>query len=181
MKILITTPLYPPDIAEPAPHVKELAKRLKSNHGVSILTYGNFPEKINSVEILATSKQKPLPIRLVNFFILLIRSATGADVIYSENGASVELPVLIASTLLSKPLLLHIGDTKAYEFAQKNRLHRFIHKLIERKATAVIVHRTLPKPEILPFGEGASEDTKKYEIEWERHIGELLYHMKKYG
>src|SRR3989344_9051256 len=40
MKIVLATALYPPDIAPPAPYVKELATRLAANHEVTIVTYG---------------------------------------------------------------------------------------------------------------------------------------------
>ena len=180
MKILITSPLFPPDIAEPAAHVKELARRLSIDFDTSVATYGTLPEKVENVPIHTTSKRRPLLVRLFLLTLLLMQHGRSADIVYSENGPSVELPVFIFCALFRKPLLLHIGDTKAYTLAQENTVHRFIHRLVEKQAKAVIEHRTRAKPEILPFGESVVNKVTLYNKEWERHIGEIEYHARKY-
>ena len=180
MKILIASPLYPPDIAPSASYVKELAKRFPKDHLVTILTYGNLPERVEGVTIATTSKKRPLFIRLLTFTILLVRYMKDVDAIHCENGASVELPVVIVATLFKKPLLFHIGDEKAFQSAKTNKAHAFIHSLIKKKAVAVIDHRTPPKPEILPFGDSVAEKVTVYEKEWERHIAELLFNLEKH-
>lgn len=74
MKIVLATPLYPPDIAAPALYVKELAKRIATLHDVTIVAYANLPETMPEVRMIAVSKRQPLPLRLLTYFAALIRS-----------------------------------------------------------------------------------------------------------
>ena len=64
MKILIVTPLYPPDIAGHSAYVKELALRLREAHTVTILAYNHIPEKIEGVNIITIQKHLPTLVRL---------------------------------------------------------------------------------------------------------------------
>ena len=60
MKIVLATPLYPPD-TEPTALYCELAKRLgqEKHHQVTIVTYG-APRTNTWVAIIAVDKNKPL-------------------------------------------------------------------------------------------------------------------------
>lgn len=194
MKIVIATPLYPPDVAEPAPYVKELATRLKDTNEVTIIAYNHIPEKIPGVEIVTIEKQAPMPVRLFQFTVALLKFAKGADVIYSQNGQSTELPLSIASLLSRKPFILRLGDEAALGFSEEKRTLRIIQRFAIKRATANITHSidttdTLSKfvkkerihqmnrphhrPEILPFT--AQDDTAQhlYQQSWDSHVNEL--------
>ncbi len=110
MRILLVTPLYPPDIKEPAPYVKELANRLSVNHAVTVLAYNHLPEAITGVQIITIEKSDVLLVRLVRFFQALRDLARDADVLYMQNGPSVELPILLLSLFVRKPIYLRLGD-----------------------------------------------------------------------
>jgi len=119
MHIVIATPLYPPDRAEPASYVKELAKRIGSTHRVFIVTYGNIPEKIRGVTIVSTSKQRPLLIRLLFYTIALFRACRDADVLYAQSGSSAGLPILFVHLFRRIPLVMHFIEDEAWERAKE--------------------------------------------------------------
>ncbi|TSC68923.1 MAG: hypothetical protein G01um101456_432 [Parcubacteria group bacterium Gr01-1014_56] len=171
MKIVLLSSLYPPDIAEPAPYIKELAKRLSTEYEVTVVAYSNFPEKVGGVHVVAVSKRRPLPIRLAVYFFALLRAARGADVLYAENGASVELPAAVVAWLTRTPLVLHLGDTAAH--ARARGILRGIERFAARRATRVLTEMPLSKPEILPFNSAPITEIQAYDRSWAEHMAEL--------
>ena len=171
MKILIATPLYPPEIAPIARYVKELATRLTTTHSITILTYGYIPEKIEGVKIITIDKHAPRLVRIARFFFALFKIK--ADRIYSLNGASVELPVSLYSFLRSTPIVFCIGDTQASLHAQKSFWHSSLEKLMRHRSQT---QSTVPndKPEILPFEAYPTQSLAKWENEWIAHIKEVM-------
>lgn len=174
MRVVIATPLYPPDIAEPAPYVKELAKRLRNEHEVTIVAYGRLPEKIQGVRIIAVPKDRPTVSRLFAFYRALRRAAKNADVVYAENGSSVELPV----SLVGKRLVLHMGDAAAHEHANKSLIRHVIERIAATHAAHVVRDLPLPRPELLPLEAFPQEAMDAYEASWDGHLRILapLFH-----
>lgn len=173
MRIAIATPLYPPDIAEPAPYVKELATRLSKKHEVTIVTYGRHPEEIPGVHIVAVSKQRPLLIRLALYTIALLKVSTKTDVIYALNGPSVELPASIASFLTRAPLFAFLGDASAHTRAQKKSVLKHLENLFLRRARRTISHAPLSRPEILPFAPYPTNELDAFNRSWDTHLDAL--------
>ncbi len=169
MRIVIATPLYPPDIAEPAPYVKTLAGKLAGNHQMTIVLYGRLPEEVAGVRYVCIDKQTLLPLRLLYGIRVLLREARHADVLYIENGASVELPTIIASFLIRTPIIFHIGDQSAHTLAGKNKVRRLIERLTRRRACSTIEEMPLPRPEILPFVPYPQQAFVAYETSWDKH------------
>ena len=172
MRIILVSPLYPPDVAFPAPYVKELAKRLSNIPGytVTIVTYADIPEEVAGVKILSVSKHRPLYYRVLMYTLLLARATTGADIIYSENGASVELPVSIVSFFTRARLVLHLSDTFSHARASKSAVYGTIERLVLSRAKKVITESPLEKPEILPFVPSSPTEIQAYEHSWHDHI-----------
>lgn len=174
MKIIITTPLYPPEIAEPAPYVINLAKILKNkNLDITIITYSLIPEKINGVKIISINKHLPLLIRLFLFTFKLWKNSKNTDFIYTLNGASVELPIIIVSKLTNKSFIINIGDKKATLRTQQNKFFKYIQYLTLKNSKKIINEIPLSKPEITPFDKKDIE-LVKYRKSWENHINNLL-------
>ncbi len=197
MRALLVTPLYPPDIAGPAPYVKELAKRLTPMHSMAILTYGHIPESVDGVRIISVEKSSILPVRLWRFFWALKKEAKGFDVIYAQNGPSVELPLLFFLFLQRTPVILRLGDAVPLQYAlTKPLLHRLIMGLI-KKADHVVTHdelepsirtlliavpharstimpRPLTRPEVLPFVSINDTTLHSYETSWNDHTKALV-------
>ena len=173
MKIVLATPLYPPDIAEPAPYIKELANRLKNEHEVTIVTYGNLPEKIEGVKIISVSKHTPLPVRLFSYTVTLMKAAWSADVLYAQNGPSVELPVSFVTVLLRKRLVFRIGDKVAHEYAKKHHWRRQIEGVAVKHAEVIFNDSPLSRPEILPLESYPATAFDAYQTSWGKHVAEL--------
>jgi hypothetical protein len=73
-KILISTPLFPPEVAYPAAFSKKLAKHLSAcGYDVVVATFSDFPEKIEGVEVLHVKKSHNIFVRLILFYLLLFK------------------------------------------------------------------------------------------------------------
>lgn len=173
MRIILATPLYPPDVARPAPYVKELSKRLKEKHQVTIVAYGHLPEKVPGVRIVAVSKSRPLPMRLIAYTIALWRAARGADLIYAQNGTSVELPAGLVALFAGRPLVMCLGDTSAHERATKSNYLKKIEHFALNRARAVVTNLPPQRPEILPFEPMPETQLQAYEKSWGVHVETL--------
>lgn len=191
-KILVVTPLYPPDIAPLAIYVKEVAQRMSTVADMTILAYGQLPEKISGVRIVSVSKNNMLPIRLFYFFWSLIKEARHADYIYAQNGASVELPMFFASFITRTPFVFHLGDIVALTTSKQRWTLRTLTRIVAQKATRVICSKSedmswLPhvqtvvridtltvRPEIMPFVPYPTQEFAHYEQSWKLHTQELI-------
>lgn len=168
MKIVLSSALYPPDVAPSATYIKELARRLAFAHDVTAVVYGYLPEEVPGARIVAVDKRRALPLRVIAYFLALSRAARGADALFVENGASVELPALLL-TFLGRSVLLHIGDTAA---AAQGGIAGAIHYALTRRAR--VIRNTPPqKPEILPFSARPDTEIEAWEREWQNHVQEL--------
>ena len=191
MRILLATPLYPPDIAPSALYVKELAARLAARHSVSVIAYGHLPEEIKGVTIIPINKSSSRLRRLWRFGHTLGREAKKADVVIIENGPATELPASILSLLTGLQFIFHVTDTKAFLNNKKYSRRRIIRRLAAWRAKRIIVSLesmlpTLPKravanfiphpperPEILPFADYPEAELADYEKAWARHLKDL--------
>lgn len=174
MKILIATALFPPDIAPPAPYVKELAARLSTNHDVRVLCYGTIPETVEEVPIDVIPKRHFAWFRLWLFTRTLFTLTRRHDVVLIQNAPSTELPAAFVGLFYKQKLQLQMSDQKVVSTGWRNFLHRFTCKRI-----TCIVDTPLPKdrPEIIPFADYPSEAFAAYEKSWEQHLALLSTHF----
>jgi hypothetical protein len=193
MKILLITPLYPPDIAEPAPYVKELGTRLSSNHTVTILAYNHIPETIHGVTIRPIEKASILPVRLFRFYRSLHTLAFDTDVIYAQNGPSVELPLLLLTFFTTKSIFIRLGDNVPLMNVREQSVYRTLLSHILKRVRGVVTHadthanvspllipiqngvhhvyaRPLMRPEVLPFTPYPEKEFTLYEKSWSEHV-----------
>jgi glycosyltransferase involved in cell wall biosynthesis len=174
MKILLTTPLFPPDIGGAAPYMKELAKRLaEQKHEVTVLTYGCLPEKVSGVSFICVNKKYPLLVRLFLYTFALLKMARKNNLVYAQNGSSVELPIGLIKMFLRIPLVMHIGDKAAHEHAKKHEFVLSIEHLAFKRAEKIIADSPERRPEILPFKPYPKEAFDKYEKSWKEHMDML--------
>jgi len=122
MKIILSTPLYPPEIGGPATYIKELAERLQSKHQITIVAYANAGETIPGTTLVTVSKRRPLPIRLVKFLISLYKASKEADVIYAQNAVAAGLPSIIVGALRKIPVVIKFVGDEAWERATQLRI-----------------------------------------------------------
>lgn len=122
MKIVLATPIYPPEIGGPATYTKELAERLHEKHDLTIVAYTDVREPFPGTRLVPISKRRPLPIRLIKFFLAVLRESREADVVYVQNAMAAGLPVALASTFLRKPFVLKFVGDEAWERATQHKL-----------------------------------------------------------
>ncbi len=189
MRLLIVTPLYPPDIAPLAVYVKEFAKRFSSRADITILAYAHIPEKIEDVRIVTVTKNIPLLFRLVSFTYTLWKESRKADIIFIQNGASVELPASVVSLVCNTPQIVRLGDPVALRSAKTRWILGVILKFVLFRATQIVDEQTIlthtyakkttgittpsSRPEILPFTEYPKESFEQYEESWNEYLKQL--------
>ncbi len=121
MKILIATPIYPPEIGGPATYTKELCERLHDRHLITVLAYTDNQESPSGVRLLTVSKKTPLFIRLLRYFIVLLKEAPRHDVIYVQNAVASGFPVAMASFITRTPFILKFVGDESWERATQRR------------------------------------------------------------
>ncbi len=178
MNILIATALYPPEISDIAVHCKELAVRLADENEINVLAYSTLPEKTKEVTVFKVNKMRPLPIRLVFFTMQLFTIARKADVVFVENGVSVELPAVLLAIFTNKPFVVHIGDKSAWSTSRKNVLLRWTQNILIRRSLGVVESMPLKKPEILPFNKTKESDIVAYNNSWISHMKDIKNLLK---
>ena len=174
MKILITGALFPPDIADPAPYLKELAKRLSTDNDVSVLLYGSRPEAISGVPIRTVTKEWPSFLRLLAFVAKMLWLAPKHDVILVQNGIATELPALILSRFFGQKMILQMTDQKVtYQKAWQQNIHSKLADRVNQVLSPTDTPLPPSRPEVLPFTERPEAALRAYESAWETHLTEL--------
>ncbi len=159
MKIIITTPLYSPDLAEPAPYTKTISERLAKKHSVTVLTYSNAPKDFSKHKIKYILKNQATLSRLLKYFLKLFKIAKSADIIYAQSGISTSLASILVGLFRSKPIIFRFSEDESYErskqlgltskksledflnSSQKNfkiLFIKYLQKIVLRKSTIII-------------------------------------------
>lgn len=175
MKILILSPLFPPDTGAPADYVKELAARLAPEHETKLLVYGYLPESVTSVTIQAIDKRSLLPFRLFSYTKALL-TYRDADLLLVQNAPSVELPLLLARLILKVPYVLVESDPIAAVSSTRG-FYKQLHSYIKKSAKKVIAlppEATYKKAEVLPFVEFDAAGEARRQTWWNDHVTSLL-------
>lgn len=119
MRIILATPIYPPEIGGPATYAKELSRRLAKAEHITIVAFGNEAEAVEGVKIIMVRKDQSLLARLVEYFFVLLGEAREADTIYVQNAVASGLPAVLVGMLLRKPVVLKFVGDEAWERASQ--------------------------------------------------------------
>lgn len=122
MKLVVATPLYPPEIGGPATYVKEIVERLKNEYSITTVAYANTGEEIPGTKLVLVNKREPLIIRLIKFTIALYRASKDADVLYAQNAVAAGLPAVIVGSILRKPVVIKFVGDEAWERATQSKI-----------------------------------------------------------
>lgn len=103
MRLVLATPLLPPDPGGPATYAKLLTEHL--------------PEKDISVEVVYFGSVRSLPklVRHVAYFWLLLKRMKHADLVLALDPVSVGFPAALAARFLKKPYLIKVVGDYAWE------------------------------------------------------------------
>lgn len=122
-KILIATPLYPPDIGGPATYAKLLEEKLPA--------YG-FDVKVVSFGLV---RHLPKIIRHLAYFFNILRAACGADIVFAQDPVSVGLPSFLAARACGKRYIVKIvGDYAWEQGVQRFGIHDSLDQFVARNA-----------------------------------------------
>lgn len=109
MKIVLATPIYPPEIGGPAIYSQKLKEGLeKEGNAAKVVSYSGF-------------KKYPQPLRIFLYFLRLFKNTKGYDLIYAFNLTSCGLPACLASKILRKKFLIRVGGDFLWERAVEAR------------------------------------------------------------
>lgn len=119
MRLLIATPLYPPDPGGPATYAQNLEAGLPA-HGIQAAVL-----KFSQV------KRFPKVIRHLAYLVLLIRAGRDADAVLALDPVSTGLPAMLAAALLRKPFFVKVVGDYAWEQGTQRAgirvpLHEFV-------------------------------------------------------
>lgn len=117
MKIILATPLFPPEIEALSTYSKDLAEHLKANHELLVVAFVSQVEKVEGVKIVKVNKQRPLLVRLFDFFNNLMKLSKGADIIYAQNAVACGLPAIIAGRFKNIPVVINFAEDEAWKRA----------------------------------------------------------------
>ncbi len=117
MRIILATPIYPPEIGGPATYTKELATRLAKAEQITIVTYADEAQVMPGTKLVLVAKSQGVFSRLIQFFFAMLREAGKAQVIYVQNAVAAGLPAVLAGMLLKKPVVLKFVGDEAWERA----------------------------------------------------------------
>jgi len=120
MKLVIATPLYPPEIGGPATYVQELEKGLPE-HGIELIVV-----KFSDVRHL------PKVVRHFAYYRRVLAALKRADAVLALDPVSVGYPAHCAAQKLGKPLVVKIVGDYAWEqgvqrFGVTQMLDDFVH------------------------------------------------------
>lgn len=103
MKILVATPIYPPQIGGPATYAINLEQSLrKQGHVVEVETFGGL-------------LRLPPIVRHLAYAIKIVPAALRAEHIIALDTFSVGVPVALVATLVRRPLLVRVGGDFLWE------------------------------------------------------------------
>lgn len=105
MRIVLATPIYPPDIGGPAVYAQKLKEGLeKRGNAIKVVSYRGLA-------------RYPQPLRILFYFLNLFKNALNCDLIYIFNLTSCGLPAYWVSHILKKKFIVRIGGDFLWERA----------------------------------------------------------------
>ncbi len=121
MKILLTTPIFPPEIGGPATYTHEISGRLrKKGHEVRVVTFADAAPEIKDIEVIPVRLNYRLLgslRRQLSLFFTILRAARGMDLLYAQGAVVVGSCSLLVGKLLKKPVAVKFVGDVAWEQA----------------------------------------------------------------
>lgn len=119
MKILITTPVFPPDLGGPAVYVPSIASWLVSRgHDVKVVAFCEDPHPKGYVFPVIAITRVSLPLRYLKSFFAILRECKDRDLVYVQEHLA--LLAILAAKLRGKPAIVRVMVDGTWEIA-----HRF--------------------------------------------------------
>ncbi|MBL8859833.1 MAG: glycosyltransferase family 4 protein [Planctomycetes bacterium] len=118
MRVLITTPVFPPDLGGPAVYVPSLGRFLaERGHTVEVIAFCSDPEPKGWPFKVTAIASKSNAVRYLRAFFAVLKAAGSTDVVYVNEHLA--LLHVLAAKLRGKPVMIRIMVDGAWEIAHR--------------------------------------------------------------
>jgi glycosyltransferase involved in cell wall biosynthesis len=118
MRVLITSPVFPPDLGGPAVYVPSLGRYLvERGHEVQVIAFCSEPNPAGHPFEITTIPRGFLPLRYLKAFVEVWRAAPAADVVYVQEHLA--LLHVLAARLRRTPVVIRIMVDGSWEIAHR--------------------------------------------------------------
>lgn len=122
MKILITSPIFPPDLGGPATYVPSLATYLaEQGHEVTVVAFCSDPDPQGWPFRVVSIPRCWMPLRYLKDFWAVYKEAEDADVVYINEHLA--LHVALAGRLRGKPMVIRVCVDGTWEISHRLGWH----------------------------------------------------------
>jgi len=159
MRVLISTPLFPPEINYPANFAKSFAQNLQTNnHDVTVLAFVNYPESIEGVKIVSVNKNQNIFKRLFIFTNKLFKEVKYHDVVVLKQAGISSLLTALVAKVFGKKIVLKLKEDEARERVEKQHVAKssflisrvkFLQSLVFKLADIIVFDSETLKENIL--------------------------------
>jgi glycosyltransferase involved in cell wall biosynthesis len=118
MRVLITSPIFPPDLGGPAVYVPSLGRFLvERGHEVRVVAFCSDEHPTGYPFPVRAVPRGPLPVRYLKAFFAVLKEAGDVDVVYVQEHLA--LLHVLAAKLRGKPVMIRIMVDGAWEIAHR--------------------------------------------------------------
>ncbi len=118
MRVLITSPVFPPDLGGPAVYVPSVGRfLLERGHDVRVIAFCSDPEPAGFPFPVQAISRGPLPVRYLKAFWAVFKAAGWADVVYVQEHLA--LLHVLAARLRFRPVVIRIMVDGSWEIAHR--------------------------------------------------------------
>ena len=118
MRVLVTSPVFPPELGGPAVYVPSLGRFLaERGHDVRVIAFGSDPAPQGYPFAVETIPPGPLPVRYLRAFWRVLRAAGSVDVVYVNEHLA--LLHVLAGRLRRTPVVIRIMVDGSWEIAHR--------------------------------------------------------------
>jgi glycosyltransferase involved in cell wall biosynthesis len=118
MRVLITSPVFPPDLGGPATYVPNIARWLvERGHEVKVIAFCSDPKPSGYPFEVESIPPASIPIRYLRAFLAVWREARSRDVVFVNEHLA--LLHVLAARLAGKPVVVRIMVDGAWEIAHR--------------------------------------------------------------
>ena len=118
MRVLITSPVFPPDLGGPAVYVPSLGRFLvERGHDVGVVAFCSDPNPTGFPFPIRAVTRGPLPIRYLKAFFAVWQEARNYDVVYVNEHLA--LLHVLAGRLAGKPVVIRIMVDGIWEISHR--------------------------------------------------------------
>jgi glycosyltransferase involved in cell wall biosynthesis len=118
MRILITSPIFPPDLGGPSIYVPSVGRYLvERGHRVTVVAFCSDPRPVGWPFEVVSISRGPLPWRYLRAFFSVLRHARGCDVVYVNEHLA--LLHVLAARLAGAPVVIRLMVDGAWEISHR--------------------------------------------------------------